>query len=120
MELLSEELKSLLEGHRKSMGRSKELVQCACGLEIEEVQHEQHLADEITSYVTAALDFPGLTYAEKAAVDRLTLAQMLSEWRFAPVGAFNQGGRSRYFSSEMFNRKEQNPAAWTAASKELS
>ena len=54
-------------------------------------------------------------------IDGLTLDQLLSKWRFAPIGdPMLQGETGDYFSKVMSEkRKAAGDGAWTAASKSV-
>lgn len=62
-----------------------------------------------------------LNNQEKAEVDSMTLLEMLREWRNAPIGRFQNGDPwTDYFIKVMGEKREADPAGWTAASKRLS
>ena len=59
-----------------------------------------------------------MTDEEKARIDRMSLYDMLYRWRFSPIGSFQDSDpKSDYFIKVMQERREADPAAWTAVSK---
>jgi len=61
-----------------------------------------------------------LTVEEKATIDAMGLEEMLRLWRFgASDPSYFEGERGKYFSSRMFGLRGTDPAAWTAASKQI-
>lgn len=62
-----------------------------------------------------------LTDAEKQAIDNMSPLEMLSQWRYAPMGTFQHNDPwSDYFIASMNEKRCINPGAWVAASKALS
>lgn len=53
-------------------------------------------------------------------IDGATLEELLRKWRFDPSGSpWFQGEVGSYFSEVMSEKRSQDPAAWTAASKRI-
>ena len=62
-----------------------------------------------------------LTPESKASIDTMPVIDMLSRWRFAPIGAFQTGDPySDYFQKVMQEKRAENPGEWVRASKALS
>lgn len=60
-----------------------------------------------------------LSQEQKDAIDAMSLRDMLSDWRYAPSGAFPNGPYTEYFQKVMYEKKAADPAGWTRASKEV-
>jgi hypothetical protein len=62
-----------------------------------------------------------LTSELKAEIDSLSLHELLSRWRFAPVGALIfQGESGTYWGERMTTLRRIDPEGYVAASKALS
>jgi hypothetical protein len=61
-----------------------------------------------------------LTPELKQKIDNMNIYDLLSKWRFAPVGdPIFQGESGEYWSNRMNELREQDPALYTKASKQL-
>ena len=61
-----------------------------------------------------------LTPEIKQKIDNMGICDLLSKWRFAPLGdPIFQGETCEYWSKRMNELREQDPALYTRASKEL-
>ena len=64
-----------------------------------------------------------MTAEEKKWIDDATIAQLLSKWRFAPIGDgyfCDDVDRTEYFKKVMKEKREADLEAYTHASKSLS
>ncbi len=61
-----------------------------------------------------------MTPAQKQWIDEATLVQLLRRWRFSESGdPIFQGKAGDYFANRLGQLQAEDPAAWTAASKEV-
>lgn len=63
-----------------------------------------------------------LTPEEKAFIDSQSLQELLHRWRFSPLSGTEplfQGDTGDYYKKVMFDKRDADPDAWTAASKRI-
>lgn len=61
-----------------------------------------------------------MTEEQKAWIDNASLFQLLRRWRFSDSGdPIFQGEIGEYYSKVMFAKRDADPAAWTATSKQV-
>ena len=64
--------------------------------------------------------YAGLSTKDKDEIDAMPLAQMLYEWRTAPLGTFKTGEpRTKYFEYVMNAKRTADPIGWSRASKAI-
>lgn len=61
-----------------------------------------------------------LTAEQKTEIDNMPIESMLSKWRFAKPGTFQNGDPwTEYFQQVLFKKRDADPEAWTRASKSV-
>lgn len=62
-----------------------------------------------------------MTREEKDWIDKATVYQLLSKWRFSPIGSpyFWEKERADYFQKVMSEKRSADNDAWVRASKDL-
>lgn len=62
-----------------------------------------------------------LSASDKESIENMSYVSMLQQWRYAPIGAFQNGDPyTEYFKKVMLEKKAADPAAAVEASKLLS
>ena len=61
-----------------------------------------------------------MTEDQKKWIDEADIESLLRKWRFSPVGdTMFEGDTGQYYLKAMADKRDENPAAYTAASKRI-